>query len=141
MEVKEREEYIKVRSDYDKEHSQQTNLLDKYILTISTGSFSLSFLFIEKIVKEVMKCPKVLVFSWIMFVLSIISSLLSFICSKSAISKTIKEYDKMYEDENYEFITPIQDRFTSIFNWYSFGFLILGFISFIVFGYFNVVGE
>lgn len=141
LEEKEREEYIKVRSDYNNEHSQQTNLLDKYILTISTGSFGLSFLFIEKIVKDVMKCPKVLVFSWIMFVLSIISSLLSFTFSKAAISKTIEEYDKMYENENYEFKTPVQDKFTTIFNWYSFGFLILGFISFIVFGYFNVIGE
>lgn len=136
----ERDEYLKVRSDYDKEKSQQAAALDKYILTISTGSFGLSFLFIEKIVHGEIQHPRILVFSWVMFVLSIVSSLLSFIFSKNAISKTIEEYDKMYNEGSKEFKIPIEDNFTKIFNWYAFGFLILGFISFIVFSYFNVTG-
>lgn len=137
----ERDEYLKIRADYDKEKSQQAAALDKYILTISTGSFGLSFLFIEKIVHGEIQHPRILVLSWIMFVFSIISSLLSFIFSKNAISKTIEAYDKMYIEESDEFKTPIEDNFTKIFNWYSFGFLILGFISFIVFSYFNLTGE
>lgn len=141
MENDEREEYLTQRKVYSDEETRQTDNLDKYLLAISSGSFGLSFMFIEKILKESMKNPYVLFYSWIMFALSIISSLLSFACSKHAHSKAIEEYDKMYNNSNYEFKTPIIDNFTKIFNWYSFGFLIIGFIAFIVFAYINVIGE
>lgn len=136
-----RNEYLEVRKEYNNQESQQTNNLDKYLLTISTGSFGLSFLFIEKITKGVMLHPKILIYSWIMFVCSIISSLLSFVFSRDAHSKAIKEYDKQYQNPDYSFKTPIQDLFTRIFNWYAFGFLIIGFASFILFAYNNLMGE
>ena len=79
-----RQEYNNTRQEYVNQETHQTDNLDKYILTISTGSFGLSFIFIEKIVKEQIIYPKILVYSWIMFVCSIISSLLSFLFSKIA---------------------------------------------------------
>lgn len=134
---KNREEYLKVRAEYENARAQQSATLDKYIFTISTGAFGLSLLFIEKIVKGTMKNPRFLVFAWIMFALSVLSCLLSYISSKSAFSKTIEEYDKMYVNENYTFKKPFQDFLTSVFNWYSFGFLIFGFGSFFIFVFFN----
>ncbi len=136
-----RQEYNNTRQEYVNQETHQTDNLDKYILTISTGSFGLSFIFIEKIVKEPIIYPKILVYSWIMFVCSIISSLLSFLFSKIAHEKSIKEYDRFYNNQDTEFKIPIQDKFTRIFNGYSLGFLIVGFVSFIIFAYFNVVGE
>lgn len=132
-----RKEYLNVRAEYEKERSQQSATLDKYIFTISTGAFGLSLLFIERIVTEIIERPRYLVFSWIMFALSVLSCLLSYITSKSAFSKTIEEYDKMYEDEEHEFNKPIQDFLTSVFNWYSFGFLVLGFCAFFLFVFCN----
>ncbi len=137
----ERKEYLDQRKSYANEKSQQSNILDKYLLTISTGSFGLSFLFIEKIVKGQIIQPKVLVYSWIMFLFSIIFSLLSFVFSKHAFSKTIEEYDKMQENPDYEFKMPIANNFTIICNWYAFAFLVIGFATFIAFAYFNVMGE
>ena len=136
-----REEYLKQRETYDNRKAHQTELLDKYLLTISTGSFGLSFLFIEKIVKGAMKNPRVLVYSWIMFAFSVISSLLSFIFSKKAHEKAIEEWDKQYTDENYTYKEPKENFITTVFNWYSFLFLLIGFVSFIIFGYYNIVGE
>ena len=46
-----RNEYLEVRKEYNNQESQQTNNLDKYLLTISTGSFGLSFLFVWEILK------------------------------------------------------------------------------------------
>ena len=132
------QEYLKVRKNYDKDISQQTELFDKYILLISTGSFGVSFLFIEKIIKGQIICKWLLIYIWTLFILSIISSLLSFAFSKKALSKAIEEYDKMYNDQNYEYKEPIQNLFTSIFNWYALGFLIVGFLCFLIFGYFNL---
>lgn len=137
-EKEKRKEYLEIRQGYDKEKSQQTEVLDKYILTISTGSFGLSLLFVEKLIKGIINEPKLLICSWIMFSLSIISSLLSFIFSKSAFSKTIEEYDKMYKDSDYKFKMPIQDFFTKVANWYAFGFLIAGFVFIILFAYYNI---
>lgn len=132
-----RDEYLKVRAEYENARAQQSATLDKYIFTISTGAFGLSLLFIENLVKEIMKFPHFLLFSWIMFSLSVLSCLLSYISSKSAFARTIEEYDKMYEDENYTFQKPFQDFLTSVFNWYSLGFLVLGFASFFIFVFYN----
>ena len=136
-----REEYLKQREKYDSQLMQQSNLLDKYLLTISTGSFGLSFAFIDKIVKDTMKAPTTLVLSWIMFALSVISSLLSFVFSKRAFKKAIEELDEKYEHPEYKFDTSFQDLQTKTFNVFSFIFLILGFSAFIFFAYNNIIGE
>lgn len=136
-----REEYLKQREKYDSQLTQQSNFLDKYLLTISTGSFGLSFAFIDKIVKVTMKAPEVLVVSWIMFALSIISSLLSFIFSKRAFKKAIDDLDNNYENPTYKFDISFQNLQTKTFNVFSFIFLIIGFSTFIFFAYKNVIGE
>ena len=45
-----RKECLDQRNSYIKDYSQQSDLLDKHLLTISTGSFGLSFIFVDKIV-------------------------------------------------------------------------------------------
>lgn len=134
-----RKEYLEQRKSYVEDYSQQSDLLDKHLLTISTGSFGLSFIFVEKIVQETIQKPKILVYSWILFACSVICCLLSFICSKAAFKKAIDELDKQNNNAKHKFDTSFQDLRTSTFNIFSIIFLILGFGTFIVFAYFNVV--
>lgn len=134
-----RKEYLEQRKSYVEDYSQQSDLLDKHLLTISTGSFGLSFIFVEKIVQETIQKPKILVYSWILFACSVICCLLSFICSKAAFKKAIEELDKQNNNAKHKFDTSFQDLRTSTFNIFSIIFLILGFGTFIVFAYFNVV--
>lgn len=140
-EEKKRKEYLDQRNSYIKDYSQQSDLLDKHLLTISTGSFGLSFIFVDKIVQDTIQRPGFLVYSWIMFACSVICCLLSFICSKAGFKKAIEEIDEQIENPKHKFDTSLQDLRTSTFNVLSFVSLILGFISFIAFAYFNVMGE
>lgn len=137
-ENEERKEYLQQRSEYDKQVTLQSENLDKYLLALSSGAFGLSFLFIEKVLDESIIYINIIFYAWIMFTLTIITTLISFACSRHAHTKAIQEYDKMYENPTYEFKTPITNYFTNIFNCYSFGFLIIGLIAFIVFAYINI---
>lgn len=136
-----REEYLQQREKYVTGLTQQANILDKYLLTISTGSFGLSFAFIDEIVKTTMKEPIVLVIAWVMFASSVISSLLSFVFSKRAFSQAIEKLDKNYENPKYSVDISFENLQTKTFNVFSFLFLIIGFVTFIFFAYKNVIGE
>lgn len=134
-----REEYLKQREEYEEGRSQQSDLLDKHLLTITTGSFGLSFLFVEKVANNPIVKPEILIMAWVFFACSVISSLLSFVCSKNAFKKAIQELDEQYENPNHVFNTSYEDYKTTTFNVFSFIFLILGFAAFILFAYFNIM--
>ena len=119
------------------EETKRKECLDQrnsYIKDLSTGSFGLSFIFVDKIVQDTIQRPG-------MFACSVICCLLSFICSKAGFKKAIEEIDEQIENPKHKFDTSLQDLRTSIFNVLSFVSLIFGFASFILFAYNNLMGE
>ena len=126
------------------EETKRKECLDQrnsYIKDLSTGSFGLYFIFVDKIVQDTIQRPGILVYSWVMFACSVICCLLSFICSKAGFKKAIEEIDEQIENPKHKFDTSLQDLRTSIFNVLSFVSLIFGFASFILFAYNNLMGE
>ena len=126
------------------EETKRKECLDQrnsYIKDLSTGSFGLSFIFVDKIVQDTIQRSGILVYSWVMFACSVICCLLSFICSKAGFKKAIEEIDEQIENPKHKFDTSLQDLRTSIFNVLPFVSLIFGFASFILFAYNNLMGE
>ena len=83
------------------EETKRKECLDQrnsYIKDLSTGSFGLSFIFVDKIVQDTIQRPGILVYSWVMFACSVICCLLSFICSKAGFKKAIEEIDEQIEN-------------------------------------------
>lgn len=102
---------------------------DKTVITLSTGALGLSFAFIKDIVNiKIANNLNFLTGSWICFTLSVLSVLLSFLASKYALDKAI-----IAEDNNEEITTNKVDLITTILNWLSAIFFIVGLVFMIVF--------
>ncbi len=102
---------------------------DKTVITLSTGALGLSFAFIKDVV-DIKSANSInfLTESWICFTLSVLSVLLSFLASKYALDQAI-----IAEDNNEEIKINRADLITTILNWLSSAFFIIGLVFIIVF--------
>jgi len=121
----------------EKSSSQQ---FDKAILTLAAGALAISLTFIQHIVPH----PKnwtvyFLSFSWLTFIISILSTLCSFLTSQSACSRQReileKEFFSSSENEDHMNTMAI---WTKGLNWLSISSFILGVILLAVFSIANI---
>ena len=120
-------------------HTEYRNLLqklemkaqeqyDKTVITLSTGALSISFVFIKDIVKlDKIVFIDFLIAAWICWALSVSCVLISFYTSKQAMSKAIYDFDENIEEHNKS------NTATSILNFLSGTFFVLGLIFIIIF--------
>ena len=102
---------------------------DKTVITLSTGALGLSFAFIKDVVDiKVASDINFLTGAWICFTLSVLSVLLSFLSSKYALDQAI-----VAEDNNEEVKANRIDLITTILNWLSATFFVVGLVFIIVF--------
>ena len=109
---------------------------DKEILTLSTALLGLSLTFIKDIVPlEKAIYDWLLIGSWILFMLAIISVIGSFLMGNISMSKSIEYSYKYYieQDENYANKKSLAYYITEVLNWVSGIFFIAGFVFSIVF--------
>ena len=101
---------------------------DKTLITLSTGALGLSFAFIKDIVDiKSAAYADFLLGSWICFIISILSILLSFLTSKHALEQAI-----MAEDNGKIFDNKL-DKVTTTLNWLSASFFVVGLIFLVIF--------
>ena len=100
--------YIEERKLLVQQGLDETATLDKAILTISSGTFGFTITFIKQIIGPQYCCEKVLVISWILLILSILSTLFSHFISQKAFYKAI--------DINYTVLIDGEDQPTNIFS-------------------------
>lgn len=108
---------------------------DKTVILLSTGALGISFTFIKDIVHlDGAIMIHFLVGAWICWALSTTSVLYSFYSSKKAMTKAIKDFDENKDDMNNS------DRWTTILNFWSGAFFVIGLIFMIVFVKNNIGG-
>jgi hypothetical protein len=122
---------------------EQTRSFDKYILTLAGGTFGLSLVFIEKIAPNPEEGTVwLLATAWVIFGLSILSTLISFLLSQAACSRQREILDVWYkkngklskEEEKNLFAT-----WTKRLNWTSMGLFISGVAFLTAFSVLNLV--
>ncbi|NPD75318.1 hypothetical protein [Oceanispirochaeta sp. M1] len=89
--------YIKVRDDYKASYRSQTNQYDKYLITLASGSFGISFAFVDSFLPKVIKNPVLLPLAWAAFALCILLSLIAFLVGVKAFETQIKLHDVEYQ--------------------------------------------
>lgn len=108
-----------------------TENFDKYMLTFSSGALGLSLAFI----KDVVPAAKIiwiaaLVISWVMFVLCILTTLISFRISIRALEKTVPFLDAFYLNGDADaFNKHMESNWTKAVDWcanLAIGFFVLG---------------
>ena len=98
------EQYAQRRHALEQIRNDQAKSFDKGILSLSSGALALSLLFVEKIASLNTKAASptlvnwtkpFLVGAWVLFVLAMLSTLVSFVSSQAAHLQTIREWDKV----------------------------------------------
>lgn len=108
------------------------NLLDKYLISLSSGSLGLSIIFVNNIVKDdPIYCKSLLIISWFLFSITILIVLISFLSSIHSFSKAISQTDsnKIYN----EVPGGLWNTLTKTLNIISISFFLLGLILLLTF--------
>jgi len=95
---------------------QESVLFDKSILTLAGGVFGLSLTFIKQIPHT--NCVLLLFISWILFVLSIVSTLVSMLTSQDATREKVeylKGLSKSYDANCHALLTLWLNRLSAFF--------------------------
>lgn len=82
-----RQELVQLMGEYSKSY-------DKYILTLSSGALGLSLLILKDITQKPALAVSWLIAMWILFGVSIISTLFNFPLAKRACSSYLKQWDR-----------------------------------------------
>ena len=138
--------YWEERNSLVNSELDQSRQFDKYILTLASGTFGLSLLFIKQLVPSFEPYTVwYLISSWIFFSFSIVSTLISFVVSQSACARQRmilgKWYDKCKEGEEMtdeEMRNPLT-KLVKGFNYSSMTFFLLGVFMLIIFGAINLL--
>lgn len=89
--------YLEERRQLEDAVRESSNLFDKAILTLSGGAFGLSLTFIRQIAPTVkQETIYMLIIAWTCFCISMLSTLISFLTSKSACRKQIEILENQY---------------------------------------------
>lgn len=125
-------EYRKLLQELENKAQDQ---YDKTVILLSTGALGISFTFLKEIVNlDTAVMIQFLIGSWICWALSTTSVLYSFYSSKKAMTKAIEDFDNDIEDNNNS------DKWTTVLNFWSGSFFVIGLIFIIVFVKNNIGG-
>jgi hypothetical protein len=136
--------YAATRQDLLNRNLSNSEKYDNAILTLSTGILAISLAFIKDIVPlNIASFAILLLMSWCLFGLAIVSTLVSFVLSQFAIKRQLDYAEKYYLDRKDEYLTKKNRlaRFTEYANYTSGGFFIIGIITTIIFVSVNISGE
>jgi hypothetical protein len=132
------QKYMDERKIYIDLLKESGNQLDKNILYISTGALILSITFIEKILGLPEQNTIILLLtSWVLLLICILSTLFSFFTSYKSCLKEIKILDCKYESKDYK-ETNIWTIITNILNIVSIIAITFGIAFQVAFSYTNL---
>ena len=123
---------------------EQVKSFDRWVLTLSAGTFGLSLIFIGQVVPQ----PKsgticYLITAWSFFALSILSTLSSFLLSNDSCYKQIQSINKLINreiDRTEELPLNVYGRITRRLNYGSMSTFLIGVIFIIIFAALNLLG-
>lgn len=135
------ENYLKERKSLIEAQQQCYQQFDKAILTLSTGGLGVSIIFLRDILPfEQITNYWFLIGSWILFTISILSTLISFLTSQYAYSVQLRLIEEYFLEKDSDALTK-KNRFAQItggLNISAAVFFILAVISTIVFVSINI---
>jgi len=137
--------YLEERKSLVDAKREGSRLFDKAILTLTAGAFGLSLTFIRQIVPSIKpETMFILIFAWIGFCISLLSTLISFLTSQSACLRQIEILEAEYlddlsnQDKKNNFENKASDR-TGRLNVISISAFIIGVIFLVIFSIFNLL--
>lgn len=126
-----RDLYLKTRESYVDKQCEQSNLRDKYVLTLSGAALALSMAYIEKVGPlQSARYVALLVASWFLFSVALIGAVFSFHYSVNCYSDYIDQMDSKYiAGSDFDGLSSKRERIVVLLNNIS----ILAFVAGITF--------
>ncbi|MFA5065076.1 MAG: hypothetical protein WC566_06395 [Dehalococcoidia bacterium] len=122
---------------------EQSKSFDRWILTLAGGTFGLSLVFINQIAPNLQSGTLgFLVTAWVLFAISILSTLLSFLVSQETHYKQIKDIHELLKgetDRSKELPLNIYGRITKGLNYCSMSTFVIGVAFLITFAALNLL--
>jgi hypothetical protein len=115
-----------------------SRLFDKAILTLAAGSFALSLAVIKQIFPSFISNKYLLALAWTSFVISILSTLISFLTSQHACSKQREILENIFFSNNEDKLINRAAIWTKCLNWLSIISFIIGVIFLAIFVFSNL---
>jgi len=129
-----RKEYLEERRLLANLESESYKSFDKALLSFSSGAIALSVAFIEKFSTY---CYSLLIVSWCLWTISIISQLASYILSAKAIREEMRILNEQYKDHTKDVGKNMYTGWPTILNVIALGAFLIGVICFLVFIFIN----
>lgn len=129
-----RKEYLEERRLLANLESESYKSFDKALLSFSSGAIALSVAFIEKFSTY---CYSLLIVSWCLWTISIISQLTSYILSAKAIREEMRILNEQYKDHTKDAEKNACTGWPTRLNVIALGAFLIGVICFLVFIFIN----
>jgi len=129
-----RKEYLEERRLRANLESESYKSFDKALLSFSSGAIALSVAFIEKFSTY---CYSLLIVSWCLWTISIISQLASYILSAKAIREEMRILNEQYKDHTKDAEKNLYTGWPTRLNVIALGAFLIGVICFLVFIFIN----
>ncbi len=136
--------YLSFRQNLDAAELEVSGRYDKWILTLSGGALGLSITFLEKIATAPPKWSFwILGAAWIFYVISLMSALLSFLTSQSAIRDIRNQIDSNWDEQKKRSVNQkkIFKTLTNVLNWGSMALFVFGTVLLCVFSLINIYSK
>lgn len=136
--------YLSFRQSLDAAELEVSGRYDKWILTLSGGALGLSITFLEKIATAPPKWSFwILGVAWVFYVISLMSALLSFLTSQSAIRDIRNQIDNNWDEQNKRLVNQKQifKTLTNVLNWGSMALFVFGTVLLCVFSLINIYSK
>lgn len=138
------EKFLTVRQSYINDRFDLLKQYNNNIFILSSGAFGVSFAFIEQVVKT----PKIeyaifLIISWMLIIISIFLSLVTFLVSHQSYLIAIDIWDKMYKNKknNTQKKIPENHLITveNVFRYVNVSVLFIGFVFLLIYIALNLI--
>jgi uncharacterized BrkB/YihY/UPF0761 family membrane protein len=110
-------------------HEKATDAFDRSVMTLAGGALGISLAFVHDVAPK----PRhvwVMGVSWLLFALSLLLILVSFLTSERAVVSMVDKYDRSEEIE--------RGKWTDYLNWGAAAALIIGVVLLVIFAWLNL---
>ena len=133
--------YENIRDELSKIQTSNAENFDRSILTLSSAGLGISLVFLDKLINISNAQFKLLLYlSWILFVLTIITTLVSYIMGQKGIKVQLNFAEKYYldEDESYLLKKNKYQKFVDVYAYFTISFFISAIIFLMIFIFINI---
>lgn len=133
--------YEKIRDELTKIQTSNAENFDRSILTLSSAGLGISLVFLDKLINiSNAQFKPLLYLSWILFVLTIVTTLISYIMGQKGIKVHLNFAEKYYldEDESYLLKKNKFQKFVDVYAYFTISFFISAIIFLMIFIFINI---